>query len=92
VLPLAGRAISFERLVGSMLIREDEPFTRTPPPPPPSTRDGLRSHPRASHLRLVTSRGRAGRSNDPLQLETGDPLKNLLGSAFAAYGRKTARC
>src|SRR6201996_1661850 len=38
--PLIGRAIAYERLVGSQLIQEDEPmpdrdYDQTPPPPPP---------------------------------------------------------
>jgi hypothetical protein len=91
VFPLAGRAISFERLVSSMLIREDEPITTAPPPPPPPARDSLRSHPRAPHLRLVASRGLAGAGNDPLRLETGDPLQDLLDSVPAIHVRKIAR-
>lgn len=54
--PLLGRAIAYERLVGSQLIREGEPFPSQdqdlpPPPPPPS----LRAHPKAPYLRLVSS-------------------------------------
>src|SRR6185437_11725570 len=53
--PLLGRAIAYERLVGSQLVQEDEPFTENdqnlPPPPPPS----LRAHPKAPYLRLVVS-------------------------------------
>jgi hypothetical protein len=52
--PLAGKPIAFERLVGSQLIREDEPLStlETPPPPMPPM---LPVHPRAPHLRLVVS-------------------------------------
>jgi hypothetical protein len=53
--PLFGHTIAFERLVGSQIIREDEPLTTfdtLPPPPPPPT---LRNHPKAPHLRLVIS-------------------------------------
>jgi hypothetical protein len=56
---LAGKPIAFQRLVASQLIREDDPlpaFDSLPPPPPPS--DGLRSHPRAPHLRLVVSQAK----------------------------------
>lgn len=54
---LAGRPIAFERLVGSQLIREDEPLSSfdAPPPPMPPLQP-VRSHPRAPHLRLVVSR------------------------------------
>ena len=53
--PLAGKPIAYERLVGSQLIREDEPLStfETPPPPMPPM---LPAHPRAPHLRLVVSR------------------------------------
>jgi hypothetical protein len=58
---LGGRPIAFERLVGSQLIQENEPLAvhELPPPPPPPPvwpQTGLRSHPRAPHLRLVVSR------------------------------------
>jgi hypothetical protein len=60
---LAGRPIAFERLVGSQLVRENDPLPLSdiqppPPPPPPPVwpQTGLRSHPRAPHLRLVVSR------------------------------------
>src|SRR5580693_4559008 len=52
--PLLGRAIDYERLIGSQLIQEDEPlpgYSQNPPPPAPPTR----SHPRAPWLRLVVS-------------------------------------
>jgi hypothetical protein len=53
--PLSGKPIAFERLVGSQLIREDEPLStfETPPPPMPPM---LPAHPRAPYLRLVASR------------------------------------
>jgi hypothetical protein len=60
---LGGRPIAFERLVGSQLVHESEPLQvqdlppPPPPPPPPAwPQSGLRSHPRAPHLRLVVSR------------------------------------
>src|SRR5258705_8424343 len=60
VAPLAGQAIAFERLVPSKLVREEDTGPMkppsAPPPPPPSPRDGWRAHPRAPHLRLVSSR------------------------------------
>jgi hypothetical protein len=53
-----GNPISFQRLAGSKLIQEDEPFSDSPPPPtpPPALPQPLRSHPKAPHLRLVISR------------------------------------
>lgn len=55
--PLGGRPIAFQRLVGSQLVREDEPLpANTLPPPPPPPFEPLRVHPRAPHLKLVVSR------------------------------------
>jgi hypothetical protein len=59
--PLAGRTIVFERLVGSQIVREDEPFPsfdRQIPPSLPASGTTVRSHPRAPHLRLVVDRDR----------------------------------
>lgn len=56
---LGGRPVAFARLVGSQLVREDEPLSTydpPPPPPPPPSHPSLRSHPKAPHLRLVVSR------------------------------------
>jgi hypothetical protein len=56
--PLLGRAIAYERLVGSQLIQEDEPFSgydQDQPPPPPPPPANLRAHPKAPYLRLVVS-------------------------------------
>jgi hypothetical protein len=55
--PLLGRAIAYERLIGSQLIREDEPLPQydqnIPPPPPPSMTP--KPHPKAPYLRLVVN-------------------------------------
>jgi hypothetical protein len=55
--PLLGRAIAYERLIGSQLIREDEPLPQydqnIPPPPPPSMIP--KPHPKAPYLRLVVN-------------------------------------
>jgi hypothetical protein len=75
VTSLAGRAISFERLVASKLVREDEPDDNTTPPPPAN--DMWRPHPRAPHLRLVTMGDSAGENTDPLRLDA-DPLRAML--------------
>lgn len=55
-----GRAIAFQRLVGSQIVREDEPLSTfdVPPPPMPPMEPAIRTHPRAPHLRLVVSRDR----------------------------------
>lgn len=56
---VTGRTIAFARLIGSQLVREDEPlsaYDSPPPPPPPPSQPNLRSHPKAPHLRLVVSR------------------------------------
>jgi hypothetical protein len=68
VSPLAGQAISFERLVSSSLVHEDEPAKEdAPPSPPPSDRG--RPHPRAPHLRLVAVRESARGEKDPLRMD-----------------------
>jgi hypothetical protein len=76
VSPLAGRAISFERLVSSMLIHEDEPADAAPSPPPNDR--GGRPHPRAPHLRLVAARESVSADKDPLRMD-GNTIKALLG-------------
>ena len=82
VTPLAGQAISFERLVTATLVREEDSRTVDPPsapPPPPSFHDGWRAHPRAPHLRLVSSRVSMEAKNDPLDIATGEIVKNFMG-------------
>ena len=47
--PLLGRTITYERLIGSQLIREDEPlpnYDQTNLPPPPSVSDDPSRMPR----------------------------------------------
>jgi hypothetical protein len=74
--PLLGRAIAYERLVGSQLIQEDEPLAGQdhdlppPPPPPPS----LRAHPKAPYLRLVVSQD----SPAFLHFGSGDLLQKMF--------------
>ncbi len=58
VTSLAGRPITFERLVSSQLIREDEAS------PQPAAVTGWRTHPRAPHLKLVASNDDAAHSRD----------------------------
>lgn len=50
--PLAGRVVSFERLVASAIVREDEPE----PGPAGADAEAADGHPRAPHLKLVVSR------------------------------------
>jgi len=75
--PLLGRAIAYERLVGSQLIQEDEPlpgYSQNPPPPPPA-----RSHPKAPWLRLVVSEDKKPETPTP----TGDlfaAMRDLIGN------------
>jgi len=52
---LAGRPITFERLVSSKLIREDETSSKTAVPQQLAAVTGWRAHPRAPHLKLVAS-------------------------------------
>lgn len=73
---LAGRPIAFERLVGSQLVREDEPLsTYDPPaPPPPMPPHSLRGHPKAPHLRLVVNREKTA----TLHREMDEPMQRLI--------------
>lgn len=82
--PLFGRTIAFQRLVGSQIVREDEPlpsFDQLPPPPPPPP-TSLRSHPKAPHLRLVVSQ------NKPvtLHLDAEEILQGVFGALRAVIG------
>jgi len=75
--PLLGRSIAYERLIGSQLVQEDEPFAENdqnlpPPPPPPS----LRAHPKAPYLRLVVSQD----SPAFLNFGSGDLLEQMAGA------------
>jgi hypothetical protein len=80
VASLTGQAIRYERLVTSKLVREEDAGTIDPPSaPPPSTHDGWRAHPRAPHLRLVSSRVSMDANNDPLSIDAGEIANNLMG-------------
>ncbi len=76
--PLLGNAIAYERLVGSQIIREDEPlstFDTLPPPPPPPP--ALRNHPKAPHLRLVISQDK------PMTVHfDAETLRDVFGGLF----------
>ena len=91
VTTLAGQAINFERLVTSNLVREEYTGMVNPPPaspPPPSAHDGWKSHPRAPHLRLVTPRVVVGAKDDPLSIDAGEIVKNLLGFVSNLRGER----
>jgi len=72
-----GNPIAFQRLAGSKLIQEDEPFSEGPPPPaPPVLPQTARSHPKAPHLRLVVSREKpAG-----VHFEMDDDMRKLIAA------------
>jgi len=78
---LSGRSITFERLVASSLVREDEDTTIEELPPPPSppiaANEAWRSHPRAPHLRLVVSSNQVA-PRDPLHFDPQDPLRKIF--------------
>jgi hypothetical protein len=80
VTPLAGRPISFERLVASKLIREADALQANDPPLPPP---GDRGHPRAPHLRLVASR--ASSAADPLRFDLDEAI-DTIGALCSAAG------
>jgi hypothetical protein len=82
--PLLGRTIAYERLVGSQLIREDEPLpsydqNNPPPPPPPGTM--LKAHSKAPYLRLVVNQDRPNLS----AFGAGDLLQKIFD--FVGRGR-----
>jgi hypothetical protein len=78
--PLLGRAIAYERLIGSQLIEEDVPLPHydqnLPPPPPPSPM--AKAHPKAPYLRLVVDQDHPNLS----AFGAGDLLQKIVG-AFA---------
>ena len=80
VASLAGRAISFERLVSAEIVREGV-LERNDFPPP--VNEG-RGHPRAPHLRLVATRQQP--SANISQRDANQLLKDL----FAYWGKDGA--
>jgi hypothetical protein len=85
VAPLTGRAISFEKLVTSSLVREGENVQELPPPPPPpSDLGGGRRHPRAPHLRLVVSRA----AGDPLRCDVNELLRDLYALVGVLFPKR----
>jgi hypothetical protein len=76
--PLLGRIIAFERLVSSKLLREEVAAEPPSPPPPAGLREVWRAHPKAPHLRLVTSRMAASDApKDSLSFDAGAMVRNL---------------
>jgi hypothetical protein len=82
VAPLAGRHISFERLVAAKLVLEDDNSQPAEPPLPPP---GERTHSRAPHLRLVASN--TFRSNDPLHIDMDETMRAVLAFCGAVRAR-----
>jgi hypothetical protein len=76
VAPLAGRTITFERLVSSSLVREEETQEQEAPPPSHGGPDASQRHARAPHLRLVVSQEAGER--DPLSSAAEEALKRIL--------------
>lgn len=82
--PLIGRAIAFERLVSSQLVREGEPLGEfdSPPPPPAPPSEMLRSHPKAPYLRLIINRDK------PATLHFSDADADaILKKMFDVFGK-----
>jgi hypothetical protein len=75
VASLAGRAITFERLVTANLVREEQPAT---PSPPTTPNGGWASHPRAPHLRLVASNEAVRANSDPLSFDAAEIMQDVL--------------
>jgi hypothetical protein len=83
--PLLGRTIAYERLIGSQLVREDEPrpeYDQSLPPPPPPV---ARAHSRAPYLRLVVNQDHPGLS----AFGTGDLLQKMFDSLMGRGGQRT---
>jgi hypothetical protein len=80
--PLAGGAIAFERLVASNFIQEGDAIESSPPTG--GSGSDWAGHPRAPHLRLVTSRETA---TEPSRFDMGEALNAL----FAQFGAAPAR-
>jgi hypothetical protein len=86
VAPLAGQPITFERLVTSAFVREDDKTDNELPPAPPQEKRGFQTHPRAPHLRLVVSR----KGTSALDSLSFDP--ETLERLFPAFGCPEAAC
>ncbi|HEY1613652.1 MAG TPA: PAS domain-containing protein [Rhizomicrobium sp.] len=56
---LAARPVSYQRLVGSQMIREDDAASFPLDPPPPTAFDPIQATAKTPHLRLVVSREKA---------------------------------
>lgn len=94
VSPLSGRSITFERLVASSLIREDEDIETAELPPPPSppmaVNENWRTHPRAPHLRLVVSRDSTPALGlDPLRVDPQESLRKIFALCGAEASHLT---
>lgn len=82
VAPLLGQSITFERLVASSLVREDEGVADDVPPPPPPGGQRWPGHPRAPHLRLVVSRPARPAPKPVPKPVSSDPLHFDARAAF----------
>jgi len=86
--PLAGRAIAFERLVASSFIQEGEAVDATPPSASNGGDAARNAHPRAPHLRLVSSREPVNViATETSHFDAGEALREL----FARLGALPAR-
>ena len=87
---LLGRAIAFEKLVASSLVREgdcvvQEPAAAPPPPPPLARRPRASRTARGAHLKLVVSQARPERG-DEMGFTGNDALATLLAKCDAEQG------
>jgi hypothetical protein len=88
--PLLGRAIAFESLVASSLVREGEAPRDEAPlgPPPSSARKVISRTSRGAHLTLVVSQTNPAAGRDQLRFDGNDALATLLAHCEAEYGRR----
>jgi hypothetical protein len=80
VAPLAGRTITFERLVSAALVQEEDGVISEQPPAPPPADGGHRFNTRARHLRLVASR-----PDDSMHSDVSEAMSKLLALCGATF-------
>lgn len=87
--PLLGRAIAFEKLVTSNLVREADCVVPEPaeaPPPPPVRRERASRTSRGAHLKLVVSQARPEPKHDQMGFSGNGALVTLLSKCDTEQG------
>ena len=92
--PLLGRAIAFEKLVASNLVREGDcvvPEPAAAPPPPPVRRARASRTSRGAHLKLVVSQARPESTRDEIGFNGNNALAALLAQCDSDQGGRFGR-